>query len=65
MKVIEILKIIETDGWFKVRQKGSHIHFQHAVKKGTVTIAYHKASQDLAPGTVKSILKQAQINSED
>jgi predicted RNA binding protein YcfA (HicA-like mRNA interferase family) len=58
MKVVEIIKIIEEDGWFQVRQKGSHRQFNHSIKKGTVTIA-GKMSDDLAIGTKKSILKQA------
>lgn len=60
MKVKEILKIVETDGWFQVRQKGSHRQFKHHVKKGTVTIA-GKPSDDLAKGTIKSILIQAEL----
>lgn len=58
MKVKEIIKMIEKDGWFQVRQKGSHQQFNHPVKKGTVTVA-GKLSDDLAKGTLKSILKQA------
>jgi predicted RNA binding protein YcfA (HicA-like mRNA interferase family) len=61
MKVKEIINIIEKDGWFFVRQKGSHRQFNHSVKKGTVTIA-GKLSDDIAKGTEKSILKQAGLN---
>jgi predicted RNA binding protein YcfA (HicA-like mRNA interferase family) len=38
MKVKEIIKIIEKDGWFEVRQKGSHKQFKHPNKKGLVTV---------------------------
>lgn len=58
MKVKEIINIIEKDGWFFVRQKGSHRQFNHLTKKSTVTIA-GKPSDDIAKGTEKSILKQA------
>jgi predicted RNA binding protein YcfA (HicA-like mRNA interferase family) len=58
MKVKEIIKLIEKDGWFQVRQKGSHRQFNHLVKKGTVTVA-GKPADDLARGTEKSILTQA------
>ena len=58
MKVKEIIRIVETDGWFQVSQKGSHRQFNHNTKKGTVTIA-GKPSDDLAKGTIKSILTQA------
>jgi predicted RNA binding protein YcfA (HicA-like mRNA interferase family) len=60
MKVKEIIHIIEKDGWFFVRQKGSHRQFNHLTKKGTVTIA-GKPSDDIAKGTEKSILKQAEL----
>ena len=58
MKVKEITKIIEQDGWFMVRRKGSHRQFKHDNKKGLVTIAGH-LSDELAKGTLNSILKQA------
>lgn len=61
MKIKEIINIIINDGWFEVRQWGSHKQYKHAVKKGLVTIACHSMSDDIAPGTLNSILKQAQI----
>jgi predicted RNA binding protein YcfA (HicA-like mRNA interferase family) len=61
MKTKEIIKLIEADGWFEVRQKGSHRQFKHPVKKGLVTVPVHRLSNDLTPGLEKSILKQAQI----
>jgi len=61
MKVREAIKIIESDGWYLVRQKGSHMQFKHPTKKGLVTIANHKLSDDIAKGSVASILKQAQL----
>lgn len=60
MKVKEIIKIIEADGWFLVRQKGSHRQFNHLIKKGTVTVA-GKPGDDIAKGTEKSILRQAEL----
>jgi predicted RNA binding protein YcfA (HicA-like mRNA interferase family) len=61
MKVRDIITIITKDGWFEVRQRGSHKQYKHLVKKGLITIACHKMSDDIAPGTLDSILKQAQI----
>ncbi|MDL1969510.1 MAG: type II toxin-antitoxin system HicA family toxin [Candidatus Desulfofervidaceae bacterium] len=58
MKVREVIKLIEQDGWFLARQKGSHRQYKHLFKKGLVTIAGN-LNDDLAPGTLKSILKQA------
>ena len=57
-KVRDAIKLIEADGWREVRTKGSHRQFKHATKVGRVTIAGHP-SDDLAPGTYNSILKQA------
>ncbi|HTN06290.1 type II toxin-antitoxin system HicA family toxin [Agriterribacter sp.] len=61
MKTKEIIKLIEADGWFEVRQKGSHRQFKHPVKKGLVTVPVHRLSNDLTPGLERSILKQAQL----
>jgi predicted RNA binding protein YcfA (HicA-like mRNA interferase family) len=58
MKVSEILRQIQDDGWFLVATRGSHRQFKHAFKPGRVTVA-GKPSDDLAPGTLNSILKQA------
>jgi len=58
MKVGEVLKLIEAEGWQLVRMKGSHRQFHHPDKPGTVTIA-GKPSNDIPPGTLNSILKQA------
>ncbi len=58
MKVRDVVKTIEKDGWFIVRTKGSHRQFKHKTKKGLVTLA-GKPSDELAPGTLNSILKQA------
>ena len=60
MKVKEIIDIIESDGWYLERVKGSHRQFKHLIKKGTVTIA-GKLSTDMPKGTVISVLKQAKI----
>jgi predicted RNA binding protein YcfA (HicA-like mRNA interferase family) len=58
MKVREIIRIIEADGWYLVATRGSHRQFRHPSKSGRVTIA-GRPSEDLAPGTLNSIFKQA------
>ncbi|MBT4097710.1 MAG: type II toxin-antitoxin system HicA family toxin [Gemmatimonadetes bacterium] len=58
MKVREAIRILIDDGWYVVRQRGSHRQFAHHVKPGLVTVA-GKPSDDIAPGTANSILKQA------
>ena len=60
MKVRSIIKMIEADGWYLVATKGSHRQYKHPIKPGRVTIAGHPGD-DLAPGTLNSILKQAQL----
>jgi predicted RNA binding protein YcfA (HicA-like mRNA interferase family) len=60
MKVRDAIKLIEADGWYLVVTKGSHRQYQHPKKPGRVTVAGHP-SHDLAPGTLSSILKQAQL----
>ena len=64
-KVIEIIKIIEKDGWYLDRQSGSHRQYKHPAKKGLVTISCHKLSKDVPVFTLRSIFKQAQINEEE
>ncbi|HET7089174.1 MAG TPA: type II toxin-antitoxin system HicA family toxin [Anaerolineae bacterium] len=60
MKVRDVIQIIESDGWYLVVTKGSHRQYRHPTKPGRVTIAGHP-SHDLAPGTLNSIFKQAQV----
>ncbi|EQM70872.1 type II toxin-antitoxin system HicA family toxin [Pseudomonas tohonis] len=55
----QLVKMIEADGWYLVRVKGSHHHFKHPVKRGLVTIPHPK--KDLLDKTVSSIKEQAQI----
>jgi predicted RNA binding protein YcfA (HicA-like mRNA interferase family) len=58
MKVRDAIRLIEQDGWRLIMTRGSHRQFKHPVKPGRVTIA-GKPADDLAPGTLNSILKQA------
>ncbi|WP_019498411.1 type II toxin-antitoxin system HicA family toxin [Pseudanabaena sp. PCC 6802] len=58
MKVKAVIKLIEEDGWFLARTRGSHRQYKHPTKIGLVTVP-GKPSDDLAPGTLDSILKQA------
>lgn len=58
MKVKVILKILERDGWYVARIRGSHRQLKHPHKAGLVTVL-GKPSDELAPGTLASILKQS------
>jgi predicted RNA binding protein YcfA (HicA-like mRNA interferase family) len=53
-----VLRMLAEDGWVLVATRGSHRQFEHPVKSGRVTVA-GRDSDDLAPGTFNSILKQA------
>ena len=58
MKVSELPRQLHNDGWFLVAVRDSHRQFKHLAKSGRVTVP-GKPSDDLVPGTLNSILKQA------
>ena len=58
MKVREVLRLLRRDGWYQIPSKGGHRQFKHPVKLGRVTVS-GKPRDDLAPGTLNSIFKQA------
>jgi predicted RNA binding protein YcfA (HicA-like mRNA interferase family) len=58
MKVKEVIRLLEEDGWYLARTRGSHRQYKHGVKPGTVTVS-GKPNVDVPPGTLNSILKQA------
>ena len=64
MKVREVIKILEEDGWYLARTKGSHHQFKHPEKAGTVTVSGN-LGVDMPIGTLKSVWRQAQLEEED
>lgn len=56
----EIIQALQHNGWFEVRVTGSHHHFKHPKKKGTVTVPHPK--KEIGKGLLNSILKQAQLS---
>lgn len=54
-----MIRKLEAQGWYEVRQAGSHKQFQHAERPGTVTVPHPKA--DLAIGTLRNISKQSGV----
>lgn len=62
MRVRELEKILCADGWYAVKQVGSHRQYKHFSKKGKVTVPVHCG--DVDKGTVKSIFAQAGITYE-
>lgn len=60
MKFREVLRVLRDDGWVHIRTTGSHLHFKHPSKPGIVTLpSGGKEGRDIAPGTLRSVLKQA------
>jgi predicted RNA binding protein YcfA (HicA-like mRNA interferase family) len=62
MKVSQILKLLHRDGWYRVPSRGGHRQFKHPTKLGRVTVS-GKPGDELPPGTLNSILKQAGLKS--
>lgn len=60
MKVRELIRLLEEDGWQLKRTRGSHRQFKHPTKPGTVTVA-GKEGLDIPRGTLNAILKQASL----
>lgn len=58
LKVRVVVKLIEQDGWYLVRTKGSHRQFKHPYKSGVVTVSGN-FGKEMPPGTLNSVLKQA------
>jgi predicted RNA binding protein YcfA (HicA-like mRNA interferase family) len=58
VKVREVIRKLEADGWYLVATRGSYRQYKHLTKPGRVTIA-GQANDDLAPGALNSIRKQA------
>ncbi|MGH2373933.1 MAG: type II toxin-antitoxin system HicA family toxin [bacterium] len=58
MKVRDLIRLLEDDGWYLVRTRGSHRQFKHRTNAGTVTVA-GKTGVDIPPGTLNAILKQS------
>ncbi len=63
-KVREAIRRVTEDGWFHVRTRGSHRHFRHPTKPGTVTI-HGRPGEDVRTGTWKSIMRQAGLDEQE
>ncbi len=58
MKVRDVVRLLEEDGWYLTDQRGSHRQYRHPTKPGKVTVA-GKPSTDVPPGTLGNIYRQA------
>jgi predicted RNA binding protein YcfA (HicA-like mRNA interferase family) len=63
MKVRDVIKLVEADGWYLVKTVGSHRQYKHTTKAGRVTIAGHPGD-DVHPKTLASIFRQAQLKKQ-
>lgn len=61
LKPQEVIRVLENVGFYKVRQKGSHLQ----MKRGNLLVTIPIHSGDLNPGTVKSILRQAKLETNE
>jgi predicted RNA binding protein YcfA (HicA-like mRNA interferase family) len=58
MKVRDVLNLLRRDGWYRVPSRGGHRQLKHPTKPGRVTVS-GKLSDEMPPGTLNSVLKQA------
>lgn len=64
MKSSELVKLLKQDGWFIVRQSGSHMIMEHPVKKGKVVCPFH-SSQEVGKSLALKIMKDAGLKIKD
>jgi predicted RNA binding protein YcfA (HicA-like mRNA interferase family) len=59
----EIVRIMESEGFVRARQKGSHLMMQRRTDPGTITVPVplHRAARI---GTLQSIIRQSGISRE-
>ncbi|WP_071821249.1 type II toxin-antitoxin system HicA family toxin [Microcystis aeruginosa] len=56
MKVRDVLKRLETDGWYQIRMRGSHRILAHETKSGIVVVP-GKPGDDIPKGTLDLLHK--------
>lgn len=60
MKVRDLIKHLEADGWYLASTEGSHRQYKHQKKPGRVTVPGHM-NDDVHPQTLASVFRQAQL----
>jgi predicted RNA binding protein YcfA (HicA-like mRNA interferase family) len=63
VKVRDVIRLLEQDGWYLAVVRGSHRQYKHPTKPGRVTVA-GRPGHELAIGTLRSILKQARLKGQ-
>jgi predicted RNA binding protein YcfA (HicA-like mRNA interferase family) len=64
LKVRELIRLLERNGWRVVRVSGSHHHFAKEGERNIVTVPVHAFGRDVPPGLLYSILKVAGIKEQ-
>jgi len=60
MRVREVVRLLQKEGWIQMRSKGSHRHFRHPTRSSVITVPGNDG-KELAPGTLNDILKKAEL----
>jgi predicted RNA binding protein YcfA (HicA-like mRNA interferase family) len=60
----QLIRLLERDGWFVVRQRGSHVFLQHDGKPGTLSVPFH-AGRTIGVGLLRAIVRQAGLTIEE
>jgi predicted RNA binding protein YcfA (HicA-like mRNA interferase family) len=60
MKFSELLRMLKKDGWYEIRQSGSHVIMRHPSKSNQISVPNH-SSEEVKTGILRSILKDAEI----
>jgi len=63
VKVRDLIRKLESAGWVLRSTRGSHRQFKHPQKPSVVTVAGH-AGKDVPIGTLRSILKAADLEGD-
>jgi len=63
MKVRDVIKMLERNGWRLVATVGSHRQFKHPTKRGRVTVSGHPGD-DMPKGTLAAVTRQAGLKKE-
>jgi predicted RNA binding protein YcfA (HicA-like mRNA interferase family) len=63
VKVREVLRLLEADGWRLVATAGSHRQYKHPTKPGRVTVSGH-LGDDMPKGTFASVQRQAGLKEQ-
>ena len=63
MKVRDLIRLLEANGWFLSRTRGSHRQFSHPDRSGVLTVSGN-LGRDVPPGTASAVLKAAGLKGE-